>query len=170
MRLAGAAALLNERIAKEGIDLKILFAAEVRLTPDTLDYLSKEDFLCFNANKRYFLMEFPNRLETLPKGWEYVLGNLFQAGYRPLIAHPERNFYFLKNPYKLIRAVKSGALLQLTAQSVTGAAGGEAQEFLELPSCRGACSRYRNRFPFNDFKAYDFIRRRNVGRRDNRRG
>jgi protein-tyrosine phosphatase len=124
-----AAVLLNERLVKEEIDLKILFSAEVRLTPDTLEYLSKEEFLFYNINRRYFLMELPNRLETLPEGWEMSIGNLIRAGYRPLMAHPERNFYFLKNPYKLIRAVKSGMMLQLTAQSVTGAAGEEAQEF-----------------------------------------
>ena len=124
-----AAALLNARLADEGLDLKILIGAEVRLTPDTLDYLEKEDFLCINKSNLYFLMEFPNRLETLPGGWEMSLGNLIRAGYRPIIAHPERNFYFLKYPYKLVRAVKSGALIQLTAQSVIGAAGEEAQEF-----------------------------------------
>ncbi len=127
--VADAAVLLNGMLAEEGLDLKILIGAEVRLTPDTLDYLDKEDFLCINGNNLYFLMELPNRLETLPDGWEMSVGNLIRAGYRPVIAHPERNFYFLKNPYKLVRAVKSGALIQLTAQSVTGAAGDEAQEF-----------------------------------------
>ncbi|MBE9532168.1 MAG: hypothetical protein IME98_05125 [Proteobacteria bacterium] len=124
-----ATILLNERLAEEEVDLKILIAAEVRLTTDTLDYLVKERFLCFNGNGRYFLMEFPNRLETLPEGWESLIGSLLRAGYRPLIAHPERNFYFIKNPYKLVRAVRSGAMLQLTAQSVTGKAGEEAQDF-----------------------------------------
>ncbi len=127
--VADAAAQLNGMLVEEGLDLKILIGAEVRLTPDTLDYIEKEDFLCINGNNLYFLLEFPTRLETLPDGWEMLLGNLIRAGYRPIIAHPERNFYFLKYPYKLVRAVKSGALIQLTAQSIIGAAGQEAQEF-----------------------------------------
>ena len=128
-QVTDAAAQLNGMLAEEGVDLKILTGAEVRLTPDTLVYLENEDFLCINETNLYFLLEFPNQLETIPGGWEMALGNLIRAGYRPIIAHPERNFYFLKNPYKLVRAVKSGALIQLTAQSVTGAAGDEAQEF-----------------------------------------
>jgi protein-tyrosine phosphatase len=116
-------------LTEEGVDLKILIGAEVRLTPDTLEYIENENFLSINGKNLYFLLEFPSQPETIPGGWEMAVGNLIRAGYRPVIAHPERNFYFLKYPYKLVRAVKSGALIQLTAQSVIGAAGNEAQEF-----------------------------------------
>ena len=121
------AELLNDRIADVGLELRVLIGAEVRLTPDTLEYLESVDFLTLNRNKRYFLAEFP--MGSLPGDWESMLGTLMHAGYRPLIAHPERNFAFLKNPYKLVRAAKNGAMLQLTAESIIGKAGEEAQEF-----------------------------------------
>jgi protein-tyrosine phosphatase len=121
------AALLREKITEEGLDLRVLVGAEVRLTHDTLDYLEREEYLTLNQNRQYFLAEFP--MGGLPEGWEELLGSLIRGGYRPLIAHPERNIAFLKNPYKLVRAVRNGAMLQLTAESVTGKAGAEAQDF-----------------------------------------
>ncbi len=125
--VTSSAALLNEKIAKKGLDLKILTGAEVRITPDTLDYLEAQDFLTLNQNNKYFLAELPMR--DLPEDWELRLGAITRAGYRPLIAHPERNYSFLKNPYKLVRAVRNGAMLQLTAESLIGRGGEAIQEF-----------------------------------------
>ena len=57
--------------------------------------------------------------------WE-VLESMLKAGYRPLIAHPERYRYMEKADYK--RLHEMGCLLQLNLPSIVGFYGGGARE------------------------------------------
>jgi len=49
------------------------------------------------------------------------------AGLHPIIAHPERNPSVLQNPERLKTLIQSGALVQITAASLTGEFGLEYQ-------------------------------------------
>ena len=118
-----AAALVNRRIRELGLDLKVLVGAEVRAAEDVWSYIEEFDYLSLNCTGKYALIEFP--LGVLPDYWDEVIYGLIEKGVRPVIAHPERNDGFMDNPDLLIPVVRRGAVLQLTAESVTGERGPE---------------------------------------------
>jgi protein-tyrosine phosphatase len=80
---------------------------------------------------RYLLLEFA---PVVPPGASAVFHELAILGAVPLIAHPERNADFVREPARLARLVARGALVQLTAGSFLGdfgaAAQGACEEFL----------------------------------------
>jgi protein-tyrosine phosphatase len=70
---------------------------------------------------RYLLVEFP--ATRIPDSAEAVVYELTLAGVTVVIAHPERNLVFGEEPEKLRRFVELGALVQVTASSITGSFG-----------------------------------------------
>lgn len=77
-------------------------------------------------------MEFPAL--QVPHYTEHVFYDLRLQGITPVIAHPERNREFCDKPALLCNLISKGALVQLTAGSVTGLFGKSvsqtANEFL----------------------------------------
>lgn len=121
--------LLNDRIGVEGIDLEIIAGLEVRIMCGITRALEDNDFLTVNRNGVYVLAEFP--MGELPGDWERTLDEIISAGFVPIIAHPERNHTFSDDPDLIYPALSSGAKVQLTAESITGEVGPQAQRFSE---------------------------------------
>ncbi|MFZ3071750.1 MAG: CpsB/CapC family capsule biosynthesis tyrosine phosphatase [Thermodesulfobacteriota bacterium] len=119
------ARILSERIATEGVELEILVGAEVSLTHETIAFVNKTRHSTLNGNSKYFLAETP--FDCLPSGWNDHIRAIIKAGKIPVIAHPERNAYFMKYPEKLAELTAAGALVQITASSVTGEFGEDVQ-------------------------------------------
>lgn len=69
----------------------------------------------------YLLLEFPGTL--VPRDAENVIHELVVLGVTPVIAHPERNLEFARDPELLERFVSKGAITQITAASLTGEFG-----------------------------------------------
>ena len=109
---------LNKRVREIGLDLTILTAAEVRITRDTGSYLDREEYITVKGEGKYMLSEFS--MGKLPSYWKSALTELLERGVTPIIAHPERNLYFAKNPEELKAFVRDGVLTQITASSLTG--------------------------------------------------
>jgi protein-tyrosine phosphatase len=65
---------------------------------------------------------------------------LIKKGYLPIIVHPERNQTFVRKPQKLQVLTNMGCPLQITASSLTGQFGEEAQQNAELLMLQGAVS------------------------------
>ncbi|MFT5813594.1 MAG: protein-tyrosine phosphatase [Psychroserpens sp.] len=80
--------------------------------------------------KKTFLLEFP-RIEV-PVGYENLVKWLINKNYLPIIVHPERNQTFVRHPHKLNVLTDMGCPLQITASSLTGLFGDEAQQNAEL--------------------------------------
>lgn len=105
------------------INLALGYAAEVRVCPDIMTWLS-EDKIPFLGNYdgyKILLLEMPHN--HIPSGIDNMVHWLIQKNIRPLIAHPERNKEIMANPLKLKPLINSGALLQLTAGAVAGEFG-----------------------------------------------
>lgn len=64
-----------------------------------------------------------------PYDFQGLLATLMSAGYRPLLAHPERYIYMKMNEYALLR--KMGVLFQLNLPSLTGYYGKEVRSRAE---------------------------------------
>lgn len=118
------------RIALEAaaIPLQIYPAGEVRLTADLFDMLEQGDLPFYGTCNGFdiLLLEFP--YDQIPVGTEKLARWLLDRKIRPLIAHPERNKYVLKNIEKITPFVEMGCFLQVTAASITGGFGKPAQD------------------------------------------
>lgn len=113
---------LNVRLREAGIPLSIQAGCEAHATPDLIARLKNSEVLTLDGQGRYVLLEFP--FETMPLNWDMFVLSLKNAGYMPVMAHPERNVWFLNRPEALFDAVDKGIMLvQITAASVTGELG-----------------------------------------------
>jgi len=74
----------------------------------------------------YLLLEFP--LGFMPASTWDDLSMLTAQGYRPIIAHPERNVAILHNPDLLFDLLGDDISVQLTAGSLTGEFGPSVRE------------------------------------------
>jgi protein-tyrosine phosphatase len=124
--ILGRIKILQAAARKEGMDLTILPGAEVTVSPEMHAHLAPESLLTINGG-RYFLVEF--RPLSVPSRWDTFLLSFLASGMTPIIAHPERNAWFMNHPEALSSAVQSGILVQITAASITGGFGEEARDF-----------------------------------------
>jgi protein-tyrosine phosphatase len=70
---------------------------------------------------RYLMVEFSNL--NVPKSIGQVLEQMVEAGITPVITHPERNRLLMSDTERLVGWIRSGCLLQVTAQSFLGRFG-----------------------------------------------
>ena len=78
------------------------------------------------AESRYVLVEFPH--EYLPADSVQLLHTLILNGLKPIIGHPERNGSIMIRPDCLHDHIEAGALVQITADSITGNFGPDVQQ------------------------------------------
>jgi protein-tyrosine phosphatase len=113
---------LHDRLKSEGLMIGIFPGAVIALPAIEEDTIS---VLGIN-NTKYLLIEFPHA--RLPaKAGEVVL-NLRAKGYHPIVAHPERNPSIIDDPRKLMELRKIGALVQITASSLTGTGDSDVRQ------------------------------------------
>lgn len=119
---------LNAQFEKRGVALKVLPGSEIQLR-DVQEYQANYDagnFCHLGDRREYSLLEFPWRLEDAPSGAPELVRWLKARGTTPILAHPERTPLLRENPALLAELVESGALIQLTVDSLTGAHGSGA--------------------------------------------
>ena len=116
---------LKEVYEENRIELKIYAGQEIRITENFLDYLYNGDLLSLDPNERYYLLEFPTA--SVPDFALTLLKELVDQGITPVIAHPERNHAFAKNPNLLYEFINAGCLAQLTTSSYAGLYGEKLQ-------------------------------------------
>ncbi|MFH1869652.1 MAG: CpsB/CapC family capsule biosynthesis tyrosine phosphatase [Pseudomonadota bacterium] len=125
--IRAAAASFQQSLDADGIALKILCSAEVRLDHEILSWVGEEQipYLGHWQGERVMLLEFPH--SHVPVGADKLVAWLLKQGIRPMIAHPERNKDILRSIDKLLPFVRLGCLLQVTAGAAAGSFGEHAQ-------------------------------------------
>ncbi len=113
---------------------RILAGMENHVEPDLPDWVGQGKALTINGT-RYILAEPP--VTGLPDYVEAVLTRLLAKGLVPVIAHPERNVIFQRDPDRLARWLRAGMLCQVTAGALLGAQGPEAKKAAETFLRRG---------------------------------
>lgn len=116
---------LNEILKREKIDVTILPGLDLHLYPELILHLKEGKILTVNNKGCYLIVEFP---DVISSQVESLCFNLQVSGVIPIISHPERNYSFQKNPQMLQDFVDRGALVQITAMSITGGFGKEAEK------------------------------------------
>jgi protein-tyrosine phosphatase len=118
------------QLLKAGIiGLNIVAGTEAYLEPDVLERLEKNQLITLNSS-RYLLLEFPPI--NAPINIENFIFLIRNAGYVPVIAHPERYRYVQDNPECLANLVRLGCLSQVTAGAVWGKFGKRCQKTAEI--------------------------------------
>ena len=117
---------LNQLLVSKNIPLQILPGAEYHLEPDLPHRLADGELLTINDTGRYLMVELPAMI--VPDYTGRILYDLQLQGITPIIAHPERNIGFAREPELLQGFVARGILAQITAGSITGLFGKPARK------------------------------------------
>ncbi len=112
-------------LAEQGIDIQLHLGQELYLDTLLLTPLKLGQALTL-AETRYILIEFPT-LE-IPPYTLALMDGFFEAGYRPVIAHPERYIEVQRDMMQLLAYIEKGCLLQVNTGSFLGLYGKEIQK------------------------------------------
>lgn len=128
---------LNSRLKSMEIPMDILPGAEYMLDPGLPGWIKSGEALTLNDGGKYLLVEFPSA--GIPPFAQRTLYEIALLGVIPIIAHPERNGDFMRNPDKLLPFLERGALTQVTSGSLTGIFGRKVQNTAMYCIERGYC-------------------------------
>ncbi|WP_035248005.1 tyrosine-protein phosphatase [Desulfogranum mediterraneum] len=120
LEISRRASWLRHLLRTEKIPLSILCGADVNVV------FAAEQVKDFTINDTdYILVEFPHT--HLPGNAREILFQYRVNGLKPIITHPERNPSIMARPELLLELLNEGIYVQLTAGSVTGDFGRDAQ-------------------------------------------
>lgn len=124
-------ALLEELNARLGGTPRVLAGSEVWFSDDLVELAEKGDSgpLTRLAGSPALLVEFPPAWIS-PQA-AAVFHEMMVLGLTPIVAHPERNLVFTREPERLGALVERGAVVQVTAASLLGEAGRNAKTAVE---------------------------------------
>jgi protein-tyrosine phosphatase len=114
----------TERFHAAGLDLTILPGHECVAEPDLLDHLKAGNALAL-ADSPYVLVESP--YSPLPFYFHDLMFRLQSAGFRPILAHPERNPTVQQKLETVTEMRQLGVAIQINTGSLLGEFGGKAR-------------------------------------------
>ncbi len=125
---------LSEALKVNKIQVELFPGAEVHISHNLIDEIKKNrSYLVLNQSS-YMFVEFPT--DHVFSGVKELFFELMSEGITPIIAHPERNSVFARNPGFLYELIQKEALAQANSGSFSGVYGREVEEavfrFLEL--------------------------------------
>lgn len=115
---------LHKELGKKEIDIVIEAASEYYLDEHFLDLLKAKDLLTFGGNFLLFEMSYVNH----PLNLFEIVDAIKEAGYKPVLAHPERYLYMGKDFDKYMRLKDMGVYFQLNLNSLAGYYSPEVEE------------------------------------------
>jgi protein-tyrosine phosphatase len=123
-----ATAEFAAQLAQANIPLQVRMGGEARLCPELIDLVAENQvpFLGEAGGYRILLLEFPHQM--IPIGSIRFITSLLKLKIRPVIAHPERNKAIMANIDKVREFTEAGCWLQLTAGSLAGRFGPQAEQ------------------------------------------
>jgi len=113
--LSGVAEVQHE-LVKQGIDIELEAACEYYLDEHFMQLLEKRDILTFGDN--YLLFELSYAMK--PANLLELIYEIEVAGYKPVLAHPERYLYLHDNFTIYEQLKERGVLLQVNLNSFSG--------------------------------------------------
>lgn len=119
---------LTAALAEEGLSIRVVPSMELYLSFDLLGAARRGQVVGLNHTP-YLVVELPHR--EFPAYTERALFELLMAGYRPILNHPERNRGVRREPERLYRLLEGGVQAMVTAGSLLGHFGPEAQGLAE---------------------------------------
>lgn len=118
--------LRDELQLKIGGELLLATGCDFHLNPENLAALREDPpRFCINQ-KDYLLVEFSEY--SIPPSMDQTLHEIQLMGLRPIITHPERNAILRRQPDRLVKWVRLGCSVQVTAGSLSEVFGTGAQK------------------------------------------
>ena len=111
---------VRARLEREKIKINIHLGNEIYINAEILDLLATKAISPL-ADSKYVLVELPMSGEW--DGYEDVLLMIKQAGYKPVLAHPERYHAFQKDYSFITELCNMGILMQCNLGSIIGQYG-----------------------------------------------
>ena len=128
-RVQSRHAELQEALSQHDIPLEIVLGTEIHYDPNLVEQFREGNVLTYN-NGSTILLECP-LYQPFPARFEETVEALQEAGYRILLAHPERIRDVMFDPNILIPLIERGVLMQLTAETLTGGQGRDMRMLAE---------------------------------------
>jgi protein-tyrosine phosphatase len=119
---------LREGLEAANLPLNLYVGADVHIAPDLPEKLRDGQIPTLNRS-RYFLFEPPHHI--LPPKIEDLAQRLINAGFVPIVTHPERLTWIASHYHVVERLNELGCLIQLTADSILGSFGRTALLYAE---------------------------------------
>jgi len=116
---------LKNAVDLKGIKIKLYLGNEIHITPDMINLLDTFRISTLN-NSRYILIEMP--VHSKPLFTDDIIFILKIRGLVPVIAHPERYEWVIKNPKELSSIINKGCLTQLNIGSISGYYGNRVRK------------------------------------------
>jgi len=117
---------IKEEIKRNKIELNVYLGNECAVDEKIIEDIKSGRAFTLN-NTKYVLCEYPFYL--IPCNFSSILYELLESGYKPIIAHPERNIYIESN-YSLIQELKrNGCQIQINAISILGGYGSLCKKY-----------------------------------------
>jgi protein-tyrosine phosphatase len=110
--------------SNKSIDIKLKVAAEYLLNDHFVELLNKNEILTLKENYVLVEMSYINP----PIQLYDILFKLQVAGYKPILAHPERYAFYHKSTEEYKKLKKHGCLFQLNLLSTVGYYGSEVMK------------------------------------------
>ncbi len=107
--------LLQERLDKENIKVKVLLGNEINLTSNFLKILKNKTFFSL-ANTNYILVEL--NYDFIPYNLDNILYEIKLMGYNPILAHVEHYTKLYESRELLESLINEGVYLQVNATSI----------------------------------------------------
>ena len=127
----------REEVIRENIELDLAFGMEIFCTKEVPRLLKEKKLLSLNGG-RYVLVEFNFGTDVEPM--EDMLYSIMDAGYVPIIAHPER-YRELQGQFEIVSDwMDEGMGIQINKGSLFGHFGRAAGEFAYAMLRHGLCS------------------------------
>lgn len=120
--------VLKTALENNSIPLEVAAAAEYYLDETFLKKIATSNLLTFGENHVLFELSYIN----IPRNLEQTIKELLDAGYRPILAHPERYPYWHADIDNFHRVVELGCDLQLNTISLTGYYGKQVRKAAEM--------------------------------------
>ncbi len=120
-------AILREGLAQNNIDLTVDAAAEYYLDETLEQKIFKKELLTFGENYLLFELSYLNQ----PPHLFEIIAKIQEAGYQPVLAHPERYPYFQGSLEHYHQIKEVGCFLQLNTISLTGYYGKGSKQVAE---------------------------------------
>lgn len=126
--IAPALDALQTQLDLAQIPLKLLIGADTHMVPDVMRGLKTGRIPTLN-HSRYFLLEPSHHVPV--NDFLGQVENFLNAGYVPLITHPERLTWVGEHYQQFTDAARMGAWIQITAGAITGQFGRSAKKYAE---------------------------------------
>lgn len=116
---------LNEHLSKANIAITVLPGADIRIDERIPSLLKKQRILTLADGGHYILLELPRDtfIDAGP-----LMRELSASNITTIISHPERHRVLAAQPQRLLKWLEAGAHLQITAGSLLGHFGPQAEK------------------------------------------